>query len=95
MATIQIMRNHQLGEARIRDLSEQVANKLASKYGVVWHWQETRLMLSHSGGANGHLQAGHDRIEIELKLGFLLSAFRASIEQSINEQLDKLLGPAG
>lgn len=46
MATIQIMRNHQLGEARIRDLSEQVANKLASKYGVVWHWQETRLMLS-------------------------------------------------
>ena len=94
MATIQIMRNHQLGEAHIRDLSEQVANKLASKYGVVWHWQETRLMLSHSGGANGHLQAGHDRIEIELKLGFLLSAFRASIEQSINEQLDKLLGPA-
>lgn len=93
MANIQIIRHHQLGEARIRDLSEQVATKLASKYGVVWHWQETRLMLSHSGGANGHLQAGHDRIEIELKLGFLLSAFRAGIEQSINEQLDKLLGP--
>lgn len=94
MSSILVVRQHHLGEEKIRALSEQVAEKLAQKYGVNWHWQDTHLMIEHSGGARGHLCPSHDKIEVSLKLGFLLSVFSASIEESINEQLDKLLGPA-
>ncbi|GAA5218863.1 polyhydroxyalkanoic acid system family protein [Corallincola platygyrae] len=92
MATILVVRSHELGHEKIRELSEQIAGKLAEKYGIEWAWREEHLVFRHDGGADGHLKPTATDLEISIKLGFMLSMFRGSIEDSINEQLDKLLG---
>jgi hypothetical protein len=40
------------------------------------------------------MHVGKDRIELDVKLGFLLSAVAPSIERAIHEQLDALVGDA-
>ncbi|RCU52874.1 MULTISPECIES: polyhydroxyalkanoic acid system family protein [Corallincola] len=91
MAAILLVRAHDLGHDKVRELSEKVADKLAEKYGIEWQWQEELLIFTHDGGADGHLRPTEHQLEISIKLGFMLSLFKDSIETSINEQLDRLL----
>jgi hypothetical protein len=41
------------------------------------------------------MHVGKERITLDVKLGFLLSAVAPSIERAIHEELDGLVGPSG
>jgi hypothetical protein len=45
-------------------------------------------------GVSGELTVTETRFDLQLKLGFLLGAYSAKIEQKIKANLDELLGPA-
>lgn len=45
-------------------------------------------------GVSGELVVTEDRFDLQLKLGFLLGAYSAKIEEKIKANLDALLGPA-
>jgi putative polyhydroxyalkanoate system protein len=91
VAAILVVREHALGHEKVRALSEQVAESLAKEYGIEWQWRNELLMFRHDGGAKGHLRPGETDLEISIKLGFMLSFFKDNIENSILEQLDKIL----
>jgi putative polyhydroxyalkanoate system protein len=53
-------------------------------------WHGDTLQLSHSG-AKGSIVVESHRVEVTVKLTFLLRPLRAKLEREINAQLDKYL----
>ena len=50
-----------------------------------------RLEFKRSG-ANGFIEIGDHELEIEIKLGMLLTPLKSTIETKINDYLDEALG---
>ncbi|MGD8588889.1 MAG: polyhydroxyalkanoic acid system family protein [Chromatiales bacterium] len=91
MARIHIKRQHNLGRDVARQRVEKVANDLQDRLSATWSWQGDSLCFERSG-ASGAVQVGDDFVEFEIKLGILLSPLKGTIEQSIEQQVDKALG---
>ncbi|MCG9778504.1 polyhydroxyalkanoic acid system family protein [Photobacterium damselae] len=88
--TILIEREHGFSHEHITQVSELIAQQLVDEYGVLWQWQDNRLMIKHSS-ANGYLESMDGKLTIKLSLGFTASFFSNAIESEICQQLDKLL----
>ena len=90
MRSINVQRRHQLGQERIRNISENLADEFERKFGINWNWEGSRLMLYHSG-ASGYLHPFEDAIEISLRLGLSLIALKPIIETALVRRLDEIL----
>ncbi len=91
MATIRINRKHDLDQDRIRDEIQKLADELARKLSARYQWRGDRLMFERSG-ANGHIDIGDSDVDVEIKLGMLLTPLKSQIESTIEEYLDSRLG---
>ena len=54
---------------------------------------EDHMRFARSG-VSGELVVTDTRFDLQLKLGFLLGAYSAKIEEKIKSNLDELLGPS-
>jgi putative polyhydroxyalkanoate system protein len=90
MATIHIKRQHNLGRDVARQRIEQVANDLQDRLNAKWSWQGDSLRFERSG-ASGSVQVGEDFVEFKIKLGLLLTPLKGSIEQTIEQEVEKAL----
>ena len=90
MASVHIKRSHQLERDRVRHEVEQLADKLATELSASYSWKGDRLEFKRSG-ANGFIDIGKHELEIEIKLGMLLTPLKSTIETRINDYLDKAL----
>lgn len=90
MSRINIQRPHSLGRETARARAEQLAERLASEYHLSYRWAGDSLEFKRSG-ASGRIEVGDDCVEIELKLGLLLSAMGGSIKREIERTLDASL----
>ena len=90
MAVIKTIRKHQLGADAVRDKVEQIAQKLQKDLDASYHWEGSTLKFNRSG-ASGHIAVSDDQVEVEVKLGMLLSALKGTIEKTLNEELDQRL----
>ncbi|MGE8496687.1 MAG: polyhydroxyalkanoic acid system family protein [Pseudomonas sp.] len=90
MANINIERPHSLGREGAREKAEQLAERLAREYDVRYRWNGDTLEFKRSG-ADGSIVVGEDRVQVQLKLGLLLSAMSGSIKREIEQVLDKSL----
>jgi hypothetical protein len=86
MSTISITRPHSLGLAAAREAIEKVGQDLAAQYGLAHQWKGDTLKV-HRSGLEGQLAVSDNQVQIDLKLGFLLSAFKSNIEQAIDKEL--------
>jgi putative polyhydroxyalkanoate system protein len=91
MASIHIKRQHNLGRDVARERVELVAKDLQDRLSAKWSWQGDSLRFERSG-ASGSVQVGDDFVEFKIKLGLLLSPLKGTIEQTIEQQVDKALG---
>ena len=91
MATISVVKKHHLSHAKAKNVAEKMAKDLDRRFGLActWHGDECRFERS---GLTGSMHVEKDRIALDVKLGFLLSAVAPSIERAIHEQLDGLVG---
>ena len=89
MADILITRTHGLSLKQAKLAAQEVANELAEDYEVESEWQGNTLNFWRTG-VNGYLKVTGKQMIIEVKLGFLLAAFKPAFEQNINKRLDKL-----
>ena len=80
MANIHIKKNHRL----------ELADKLAKDLSAEYKWEKNNLVFKRSG-ASGIVRIGEQQVEVEVKLGLMLSPLKGSIEKSITEYLDKKL----
>jgi putative polyhydroxyalkanoate system protein len=96
MAELHLVREHTLGLAKARKVSfkwaEQVEEEFAMPctYTEGKHGDEVDFVRS---GVKGQLLVTKDRFELHAELGFLLGAFKGTIEAEIVKHLDALLAP--
>ncbi len=97
MAEIAVYRDHGLGLPKARSLARQWADEMATTYGVAYTVVEAdsadTVAFSRSG-IKGRLVAAADHFDLQMSLGFLLSAFSTSIVAEIEKNIDLLLGAA-
>lgn len=94
MPDLHIAREHTLGLAEARRLAQAWADSAQEKLAMSCEYQtgpaEDCVTFSRSG-ASGELRVSADRFELDVKLGFLLGAFKDRIEHEITKNIDKLL----
>jgi putative polyhydroxyalkanoate system protein len=96
MADLHILRPHQLGLPKARQLALHWVEQAQTEFGLQCTYeegqQEDEVGLSRPG-MDGRLVVSPDRFELHLKLGFLLGAFKERIEREIVSNFDALLAP--
>ena len=94
MAELNIVREHKLGLAKARKVAfkwaEQAEDEFAMQctYTEGKHHDEVDFVRS---GVKGCLRVTKDHFELRAQLGFLLGAFKGTIEAEIVKNLDTLL----
>ncbi|HAT31964.1 MAG TPA: polyhydroxyalkanoic acid system protein [Janthinobacterium sp.] len=91
MADIHIVQEHHLTPKKAHEAAQKVADKLAEEYDLTCTWEGNVLHFERSG-VSGSLTLEKKRVEMDLKLGFLFSAFSAKIESKITESMQKVFG---
>jgi putative polyhydroxyalkanoate system protein len=94
MADIQIERAHTLGLAEARKIAFKWAEQAEEKFDMECTYEEGKtedLVSFTRSGVNGTLAVTKDSFELNAKLGFLLGAFKDTIESEIVKNLDALL----
>jgi len=94
MADIHIQRNHTLGLAEARKIAFKWAEQAEEKFDMECTYEEGKtedLVSFTRSGVNGTLTVTKDSFELQAKLGFLLGAFKGTIETEIVKNLDALL----
>lgn len=91
MAKVQISRSHSLDHGAIRNEVEALAAKFAEDLSASYRWRGERLVFERSG-ASGFIEVGEGDVQIEIKLGLLLTPLKPTIETKIESYLDEALG---
>jgi putative polyhydroxyalkanoate system protein len=97
MADIHIHRDHSLGLAKAREIAWAWAEQVEAKFDMectVLEGETSDTVEFTRSGVKGELIVAPDHFELTAKLGFLLGAFKATIEGEIQKELDKLLAGA-
>jgi putative polyhydroxyalkanoate system protein len=91
MATIDIHYPHKRSMKDARAAVEHVAERMAEKFGIRHDWNGDDLDFSGSG-VKGSIVLGKSDVHVNATLGFLLSAFKGSIESEILRYLERDFG---
>ncbi|MCC7597009.1 polyhydroxyalkanoic acid system family protein [Janthinobacterium sp. FW305-129] len=89
MADINIVQQHKLTAVKAREAAQQVADKLAQEYDLACAWDGDVLRFERSG-VDGSLTLEKEQAQLQIKLGFMLSAFASTIEGKIAEKMRKV-----
>ena len=90
MSEILLSRPHRMSLKKARAAAQKVADQLAEEYDVQSHWEGDTLRFARSG-VDGLLQIAPDEVRLQVKLGFLLAAFRPAIQARIEQSLDRFV----
>ena len=96
MPELKIERQHALGLAGARAVAERWREQAEQEWGMACEsepGQAQDLLRFARSGVSGELAVSATRFDLQLKLGFLLGAYSARIEEKIKANLDELLGP--
>lgn len=94
MADIHIERSHTMPFAQARKAAFQWAEKAEEKFEMECTYEEgdaEDVLTFTRSGVNGTLVVNEHQFVLNAKLGFLLGAFKDSIEGEIVKNLDALL----
>ncbi|MEY2772161.1 MAG: hypothetical protein RIQ38_2580 [Pseudomonadota bacterium] len=97
MTDIHIERPHQLGLARARELAQQWQLEAKDEYGMTCRHEpgETEDQIHFERmGVKGLMKVSAEHFCVDIHLGFLLGAYAQMIEQQIQRNLDRMVGPS-
>ena len=63
---------------------------LVEKLAADYRWEKDRLVFKRSG-ASGFVRIGDQEVEVQVKLGMLLTPLKGTIEKSIKDYLEQRL----
>ena len=93
MAAISIVQEHGLTPKQAHDAAQKVVDKLAADYDLDCAWAGEVLQFSRSG-VTGTLTLAPHLATMNIKLGFLMSAFAGTIEAKVGEKMKTVFGAA-
>jgi len=88
MAGIDIQHKHSLPLAKARKGVEDVARKLAERFGFEYGWDGDEMHFKRPG-VDGKIAVGKDDLHVTARLGMLLSALQGTVEKEIRKVLDE------
>ena len=88
MASIDIQHPHTLAPPRARQAVQEIADKLADRFGAECHWDGDILDFTRSG-IDGRIALLPGQVHVTAQLGFLLGAMKGPIEAEIRRVLDE------
>ncbi|HBH37076.1 MAG TPA: polyhydroxyalkanoic acid synthase [Curvibacter sp.] len=97
MAEIHIHRAHGLAWDEARDLARDWQTQAEQAWGLhctVQSGEGQHHIVFERPGLQGWLRVSREAFELQLTLGFLLSAYRARIEEELQRRLDGWLDAA-
>lgn len=92
MSEISIKRAHHTTPAEAKKMAEKIAAKLEEQYQLRSSWSGETMNFNRSG-VNGTLAVTAKELKIDLKLGFLMAAFKGPIHAAMEKNLDALIKP--
>jgi len=96
MAELHIVREHALGLAKARKIAFKWAEQAEAEFGLECVYEEgdteDEVMFSRAG-VKGILLVSPVHFDLRAQLGFLVGAFKHTIEAEIVKNLDTLLAP--
>lgn len=94
MSDIHIHRAHTLGMPRAREVAAQWAEEAETKFGMACCYTEGEggdTLEFKRPGASGTLAVAASHFAVDIQLGFLMNAFKPTIQAEIEKNLDALL----
>jgi putative polyhydroxyalkanoate system protein len=94
VADIRIHRDHDLGLKKAREIAWKWAEKVEEKFDMectVHEGDDEDTVEFTRSGVKGELTVTANSFEVVAQLGFLLGAFKSTIEGEIQKELDALL----
>lgn len=86
MTDISITRDHNLQKSQVRDRVQELIDKLVNKHGGSYNWNGDRAEYRFSG-IQADLGFDDNQLQVEVRLGLLMKAFKSVIEQEIEEYM--------
>lgn len=94
MAEIRIHRDHDLGLKKAREIAWKWAEQVEQKFDMectVHEGDDEDTVAFTRSGVKGELTVTANSFDLVAQLGFLLGAFKATIEGEVQKELDTLL----
>lgn len=88
MSRIDIRHVHALTRAKAKKAIDEVAVKLAERFGVDYAWEGDVLLFSRPG-VDGEIALGEAELHVRAKLGFFAAMFKEPIEREIRRVLEE------
>lgn len=88
MSHIQIKRHHNMDEEHLRSMTEELGQKLKSKFGGEYHLEGNIVHYTYHS-ADAKVSFDETRVKVDVKLGLLMMAFKGMIESEVNNYLDE------
>lgn len=89
MAAININKGYTMPREELKEQLNELAEKLEQKFQLDCSWQSDDCLGFKRSGADGQLNIREQDLELRINLGFLLQAFKGTIEQQIQEFIDE------
>ena len=93
MSEISIVQEHNLSPEQARDAAQQVAQRIATEYGLACKWDGDVLRFERSG-VEGALTLEDQRAAMRIRLGFFMGAFAPAIEAKVADKMRRVFAPA-
>lgn len=91
MAKLSIEQGHALPHDEVKKRLEELANRLAAKYGIDAKWVSDREATLKRTGVSGKIQLLEDKVAVLLDLSFALLPMKGKIEERIQRELKSAL----
>lgn len=91
MAKLNIEQPHALPHDEVKKRLQELADRLAAKYGIDANWVSDREATLKRTGVNGKLQLLDDKVTVLLDLSFALLPMKGKIEERIQRELKSAL----
>ena len=88
MAEISIRRKHGKTHSDARAAAEHMASELKEEFDLNYAWDGDVLRFKRSG-LSGELALDAKEVALSIRLGFLLSALKPSIEREVHKFFDE------
>ena len=91
MADIAITQPHDMTPDSARAAAQQVADKMASDFGMEYRWDGPVLRFERSG-VDGTLVVGERDARLEIRLGLMMKAFAPLVQDKLARKMQKVFG---
>ena len=91
MSTIALSQRHSKDPEQVREMLRQLAEKLDQRYDLKSRWvNDSQLELKRSG-VSGQLTLTDSEVQVNIKLGMLMSPFKGKIRDEIAKAMAEKL----